>query len=212
MDAIAGLGDGPKDMLGSGGIALLKHEHRQSELPEIVREGNQLILLLLAGVTDEDECRDFEQIGLALGVGQNLTDLRVPGAAVDPGHKTGEVIGFRDPFRGAALAPVPVIDQRPAEPADAGDRLKHVALQLTGHIPGLLPTGGGVEREDEAARYGRLLVHLQVDEEGVDLEAGTGGSWSLFGHENTRSACGVRWLGGSLSYTPRILVFPCRDS
>jgi hypothetical protein len=56
-------------MLDPGGIALLKHEHRQSELPEIVREGNQLILFLLAGVTDEDECRDFEQIGLALGVG-----------------------------------------------------------------------------------------------------------------------------------------------
>src|SRR5262245_40005525 len=179
-------------MLDPGGIALLKHEYRQSEPPEIVREGNYFVLFLLEGVTNKNQSRDLEQFGLALGVGEDLADLRVPGAAVDPGHEAGEVIGVRDPFRAAALGVVPIIDQLHAEPADAGDGAEHVALELASRVPGLLPAHGGVEGADQPSRGGRL-TYFQVSEKRIDLEFLTRG-WSLLSHVVSFSGVGgVVW-------------------
>jgi len=178
--AIAGLGDGSKDALDPSCVSLLEHEYRKPEASEFVGEGNYLVRFLLEGVTNKNQSRDLEQFGLALGVGEDLADLRVPGAALDPGHEAGEVIGVRDPFRAAALGVVPIIDQLHAEPADAGDGAEHVALELASRIPGLLPAHGGVEGEDQPSRGGRL-AYFQVSEKRIDLEFLTR-SRSLFGH------------------------------
>ena len=180
MRAIAGLGDGSKDALDPSCVSLLEHEYRKPEASEFVGEGNYLVRFLLEGVTNKNQSRDLEQFGLALGVGEDLADLRVPGAALDPGHEAGEVIGVRDPFRAAALGVVPIIDQLHAEPADAGDGAEHVALELASRIQGLLPAHGGVQSKHQAPGRRRGCL-LQILEKSVEFDAGTRGG-SLFGH------------------------------
>ena len=95
------------------------------------------------------ERRDLEELGLALGVSQDLADLGFAGAAIDAGHQAREVVGVRHPARAAAFGEATVVDELDAEPADGGHSPEHVALQSTGEIPHFTPTSSRIESENQ---------------------------------------------------------------
>ena len=110
----------------------------------------------------------------ALGMGDDLADLGVAAAAVDPLHQRAQPLGLRHPARGPAFAEAAVIDQLHVEPADRRRLAEHVGLQPAGRVPSRLPAHGRVEREDQPpspAGFGRRSKALHLGEEGVDLRA-----------------------------------------
>ena len=68
--------DFPERALDLAAVALLEHENRHTRLSELVGRGNEFVVLLLAGVADEDESGHLEQAGFALGVGEET--VKVP--------------------------------------------------------------------------------------------------------------------------------------
>ena len=111
----------------------------------------EIVELLLHGVADEDQRLHLLDLGLALGMREDLADLGVAAAAVDPRHQLGEPLGLRHPARGAAFGETAIVDELHVEPADRRRLAEHVGLQPAGGIPHRLPAHGGVEREDQPA-------------------------------------------------------------
>src|SRR6516165_8956157 len=135
--------DFPECVLDLATVALLKHEDRHTRLSELVSRWNEFVVLLLAGVADEDESGHLEQAGFALSVGEDLADLCPAGAAMDARHQPSELVCVCDPARTAACREVAVINQLDTETADGGDSFEHVALELAGHVPGVISARGG---------------------------------------------------------------------
>src|SRR5215471_16186389 len=112
--------DFPERVLDLAAVALLEHENRHTRLSELVGRRNEFVVLLFAGVADEDESGHLEQAGFALGVSKDLADLCLAGAALDARHQPGELARICDPARAAAFGEVAVVDQLHAETADGG--------------------------------------------------------------------------------------------
>src|SRR5262244_3101451 len=167
-------GDFAKGLLGDGIEALLEHEGGHAEKPEFSGRMTEIVELLFHGIADEDEGLHLCTLRLALGMGENLAELRVAAPAFDALHQRAEPLRMRYPTRGATLAEAAVIDQLHVQPADRRRLAKHVGLQPTGRVPGGLATHGRVEREDEAAPPARLGCRrelLHAAEKSVDLGA-----------------------------------------
>ena len=73
-------------MLRDGVEALLEHEGGHPEQPEFARRMTEIIELFFHGVADEDQGLNLCRLGFALGVGDDLADLGVTAAAIDPLH------------------------------------------------------------------------------------------------------------------------------
>src|SRR5215471_17036400 len=103
--------DFPECVLDLAAVALLEHENRHTRLSKLVGRGNEFVVLLLAGVADEDESGHLEQAGFALSVDEDLADLCPAGAAMDARHQSSELTRICDPARTAAFGEVAVVDQ-----------------------------------------------------------------------------------------------------
>ena len=108
--------------------------------------------VFLHSIADEGQGADLKQLGLALGVDEDFTDLGMAHSTVDLFHQSGEMIGPRDPLGGWTPIEAAVVDQLDRKPADRFDLLEHLGLKLAGHLPGRAPAGGSVESEDEPSR------------------------------------------------------------
>src|SRR6516225_2490655 len=54
-----------------------------------------------------------------------------------------------------------MVDELDAEAADGGDGFEHVALEMAGHVPGIVAARGGFESEDQTTRSrGRVRRRL----------------------------------------------------
>src|SRR5215208_1300542 len=131
--------------------AFLEHESRHTEKPKLAGGLAEIVKLLFHRIADKNQRLYFGFLGLALGMRDDLADLRVAAAAVDSRHQVGEFIGLCDPAGGTAFAEAAVIDELHIETADRRRLPEHVGLQPAGGVPGRLPAHGGVERKDEPA-------------------------------------------------------------
>ncbi len=78
-----------KRLLGDRIVALLEHEGGHAEQAELACGMAEIVELLLHRVADEDQGLHLGDLGLALGMGDDLADLGVAAAAVDPLHQRG---------------------------------------------------------------------------------------------------------------------------
>src|SRR5262249_22911423 len=181
-------GDFAKGLLGDRVEALLEHERRYAKQSEFAGGMTEIIELLFHGVADEDQRLHLRGLGFALGMRDDLADLRVAAAAIDAFHQRREPLGLRDPARGAAFAETAIVNQLHVEPADCRRFTKHVCLEPTGRVPHGLAAHGGIECENEApplARLGRRSKLLHPGKESVDLRA--------LGWRRRRAAAIGRW-------------------
>ena len=105
-------------------------------------------------------------------MGDDLADLGMAAAAVDPLHQRAQPLGLRDPVRSPALAQAAVINELHVEAADRRRLAEHVRLQPAGRIPQGLAAHGRIEREDEPSAppgLGGRSEALHLGKEGVDL-------------------------------------------
>src|SRR4051794_36398719 len=95
---------------------------------------------------------------------ENLADLGLSAAAVDPGHQFAQRHAVAKPAARAALARPAVVEELDVEAAGPRRLIEHLGLQLTGNVPGRLPAHSGVKGEDKpttATRIGRNLQPRQ---------------------------------------------------
>ncbi len=152
------------------------------------------VRVFLHGVADIDERRDLLLPRLLESVLQNPADLRLPAAAFDLLHQSGEALAVRHEARGAAFAKAPEINELHVESARARRRLEHAALQRHREIPRGLAAQGRVEREDEPPARARLrdrgragdLVEKGVDRLAVGAAADDWRAIGLFGQWTPR--------------------------
>ena len=166
--------DFAKGLLGDGIEAFLEHEGGHAEKPELSGRMTQVVEFLFHRIADEDKGLDLSVLRLALGMSEDLAELRVAAAAFNALHQRAQPFRLRYPTRGAALPEAAVIDQLHVQPADRRCLAKHVGLQPTGRVPGGLATHGRVEREDEAAPSARLCCRrelLHTAQKSIDLGA-----------------------------------------
>ena len=62
-------------------------------------------------------------------MGENLSDLGMAAAAVDPRHQRAEPLGLREPRRRSAFGKPAIIDELDIKAADGGRFTEHVGLQ-----------------------------------------------------------------------------------
>src|SRR4051794_5182470 len=105
----------PRDLaerlFGDGIGALLEHESRHPEQPELTCGVAEVVELLLHGIAHEYQGLHLRHLGLTLGVRNDLADLGVAAAAIDSLHEAAEPLGLRDPARGPTFGEPTIIDQ-----------------------------------------------------------------------------------------------------
>src|SRR5262249_20011337 len=181
IEAAIGTPGEPRDLaerlLGDRIVALLEHEGRHAEEPQLAGQMTQIVELLFHGVADEDQRLHARAARLALGMGDDLADLGVATAAIDSLHQRGEPFGLRHPTGGPAFAETAVIHELHVEAADGCRLAEHIGLQLAGAVPRGLSAHGRIERENEppaAAGFARWREALDLGEKGVDFRARSG--------------------------------------
>src|SRR5262245_44111627 len=125
-------GDFAKRLLGDRIETLLEHERRYAQQSEFAGGMTKIIELLFHGIADEDQRLHLGGLGLALGMRDDLADLRVAAAAIDALHQRCEPFGLRDPARGAAFAETAIVNQLHVEPADSRRLTNHASLDAPG--------------------------------------------------------------------------------
>src|SRR5262245_61757769 len=86
-----------KSLFGDGIVAFLEHEGGHAEKPERAGGVTKIVELFLHGVADENQGLHLGGLGFARGVGDDLADLGMAAAAVDPLHQRAQPLGLRDP-------------------------------------------------------------------------------------------------------------------
>src|SRR5262245_58812459 len=105
-------------LFGDGVVALLEHERRHAQQPELARCLAEVVALLLHGPAYHHRRLPLPPLpSLARGP-NHLADLGVPAAAVDARHQAGEPSRLRPPGRRAAFGEPAIIDELDVEPAD----------------------------------------------------------------------------------------------
>ena len=122
VEAAIGSAREPRDLaerlLGDRVVALLKHEGRHAEQPELAGRGRQIVDRFFHRVADIDQRRHLALVALRARVAQHLADLRMAALASDARHQVAEAGAVRDPARGAAFVQAAEIDELHVEPAD----------------------------------------------------------------------------------------------
>src|SRR5262249_58992465 len=116
IGAVWQAGNSAKGLLGDGIEAFLEHEGGHAEKPELSGRMTEIVELLFHGIADEDEGLDLCALRLALGMGEDLAELRVAATAFDALHQRAELFRMRYPTRGAALAEAAGIDPLHVQP------------------------------------------------------------------------------------------------
>src|SRR5262249_56943899 len=88
----------PRDRI----IALLEHEGWHAKETEFAGRMAQIVELLLHGIADEYQGLSLGLLGLTARVCDDLADLGVAAAAVDPLHEPRQPVGPRNPRRRTA--------------------------------------------------------------------------------------------------------------
>src|SRR5580693_1034802 len=84
-------------------VSLLKHESGNVAQAKFAGRDAQIVELLLHGITNEDKSRDLCGVVLTARVRQDLCDLRVTAAAIDPRHQCTEPPRLCNPRRRATF-------------------------------------------------------------------------------------------------------------
>ncbi len=144
---------------------------RHAEQAELARQVAEAVDVLLHGVADEHQRVDLALAGLANGMAEDLPDLRLPAEAAYAGHQPPKLLRIHRPAARPAFPEAAVVEKLHLKPAERRGFGEHLALDMTGPVPGRLAARRGIHREDEtpslsgglAARRGGDLVQKLCD-------------------------------------------------